>query len=214
MLPVDPSIYGAYLGVMAVMAITPGPANLFAIATGVRAGPRAALLGVVGMNLASLVWYVGAAAGLMALVRAYPRQFHVIALAGGAYVSWLGLSALWTAATARDDAPAASPIGVAASPRPARALRDGFLVQIANPKALLFFAAILPAFIDPARPALAQLVWFGAATLVMDVAAMSAYGLAGGALSAALTSAGARRVFNIVVGVLLLLAAALIVARA
>jgi threonine/homoserine/homoserine lactone efflux protein len=56
-LPVDPARYSAFLVAMFVMAITPGPANLFAIATGVQKGKGAALLGVAGMNLATLVWF-------------------------------------------------------------------------------------------------------------------------------------------------------------
>ncbi len=63
-LPVDPARYGAFLAAMFVMAITPGPANLFAIATGMEKGKGAALLGVVGMNCATLIWFVGSALGL------------------------------------------------------------------------------------------------------------------------------------------------------
>lgn len=54
MLPVDPALYALFLGTMTIFAITPGPANLYSIATGVRSGPRAALLGVAGMNTATL----------------------------------------------------------------------------------------------------------------------------------------------------------------
>ncbi|PMX81736.1 LysE family translocator, partial [Pseudomonas sp. GW460-C3] len=54
LLPVDPPKYAAFFGVMTVMALTPGPANLFSIANGAEKGPRAVAAGVVGMNLASL----------------------------------------------------------------------------------------------------------------------------------------------------------------
>ena len=53
--PVDPHRYLTFLGVMVLLAMTPGPANLFAVATGVRDGRAAALAGVVGMNAATLV---------------------------------------------------------------------------------------------------------------------------------------------------------------
>ena len=88
--PVDPSTYGLFLIVMATLAVTPGPANLFAIATGIAQGPRAALMGVLGMNAATLVWFAAAALGLSALVAAFPAQFHLIAIAGGLYVRRLG----------------------------------------------------------------------------------------------------------------------------
>ena len=83
MLSVDPARYALFASVMAVFAVTPGPANLFAIATGMHAGPRAALLGVAGMNAATLVWFGAATLGLGALVVAFPAQFHLIAIAGG-----------------------------------------------------------------------------------------------------------------------------------
>jgi threonine/homoserine/homoserine lactone efflux protein len=204
---VDPERYALFAGVMAVFAVTPGPANLFAIATGVRAGPRAALLGVAGMNAATLVWFAAAAAGLGALVAAFPAQFHLIAIAGGLYVAWLGAKSLWTAYTG---APLIKT--TAASPRNA-AFRDGFTVQISNPKAVVFFTAVLPPFVDPARPILPQLALLGATMIAMDVAAMTLYGLAGGALARALSDARASRVFAVVVGALLLAAAALILLR-
>ena len=62
--PVDPSLYLAFLAVMAVMAITPGPANLFAVAVGASRGRGAVLAAVAGMNTATLVWFGAAAVGL------------------------------------------------------------------------------------------------------------------------------------------------------
>lgn len=208
MLPVDPSLFTLFLGVMAVMSFTPGPANLFAIATGARAGARAALIGVAGMNVATLVWIGAAALGLGALVAVFPAQFHLIAVAGGLYVAWLGGKALWAAI-----ANTAAPLHAARGAGVDAAFRDGFAVQIANPKIIVFFTAVLPPFLDPHRPILPQLLLLGAAVITLDVLAMSAYGVAGGALARKLQAANARRAFSCLVGVLLLAAAALIVVR-
>ena len=93
-LPVDPHLYLTFLGVMAVMAVTPGPANLFSVANGVQRGPAGALAGVVGMNAATLVWFGAAALGLGALVTAFPQVFRLISIGGALYVAWLGLNAL------------------------------------------------------------------------------------------------------------------------
>ncbi len=206
-LPVDPHLYGLFLGVMAVMAITPGPANVFAIASGVHRGPRAALVTVAGMNAATLVWFAAAALGLAALVQAFPLAFRLLSIAGGLYVAWLGLKSLWAGVTG-----AASATHVAARMGPSPFL-DGFAVQIANPKAVLFFTAVLPPFIDPARPAPAQLGAFAAATIVLDVIAMSAYAVAGAALTRGFARPAFRRWFSVCVGVLLLAAALLILLR-
>lgn len=205
--PVDPDLYLLFLGVMAVMAITPGPANVFAIATGIQRGPRAALAGVAGMNVATLVWFAAAALGLAALVEAYPQAFRLLAIAGGAYVAWLGLKALWAGLSKDGKA-----MTIAA--RTGRsAFGDGFAVQIANPKAVLFFTAVLPPFLDPSRPAGPQLLMFATATIGMDAVAMSGYALAGATLTRAFAHGSFRRGFSIVVGVLLLAAAALILTR-
>lgn len=204
MLPVESTKFAAFLGVMAGLAATPGPANVFAIATGMQRGPRAALLGVAGMNAATLVWFAAAALGLAALVAAFPAQFHLIAIAGGVYVGWLGAKAWWNAC--KGDAA----IDLAKAKAAKSAFRDGFAVQISNPKAILFFTAILPPFLEPANPLLPQLAVFAAVAIAMDVVSMSAYGLAGGALARTMNYKLARRIFSFCVGALLLGAAALI----
>lgn len=206
-LPVDPDRYLTFLAVMAVMAVTPGPANLFSVANGMARGRAAVVAGVVGMSGATLVWFGAAALGLGALVTAFPAVFRVVAWAGAAYVGWLGLKSLWAAArpaptSAADPLP---PIRLGRGP-----LVDGFLVQLANPKAVLFFTAVLPPFMDPARGAAPQLALFAAATLGMDFLTMSAYGLGGAALARVMTRPGVRRGFDVAVGLLLVTAAALI----
>lgn len=206
-LPVDPARYAAFLVAMFVMAITPGPANLFAIATGMQKGKAAALVGVAGMNTGTLTWFAAAALGLGALIVAFPQFFHLLAFAGALYVAWLGLRSIISGV--RNDADPGHAVV-----RPGRsAFIDGFTVQIANPKALLFFTAVLPPFIDLQRPLLAQLAMFAAATIGMDVISMSAYGLGGAALSARMQEPRFRRIFSIGVGLLLMTTATLILAR-
>lgn len=205
--PVDPHLYFTFLGVMAVMAITPGPANLFAVATGVAKGRAAALAGMVGMNTATLVWFGAAALGLGALVKAFPEAFRLIAIGGALYVAWLGLRA-WRGAFRTAQEPETPAIR-----RGRSAIVDGFMVQIANPKAILFFTAVLPPFLDVNRPVAAQLTLFAVAVIGLDALSMSAYGLAGAALSRRMARPGFRRVFGLIVGGLLMTAAILIVAR-
>lgn len=207
-LPVDPARYGAFLATMVLMAVTPGPANLFAIATGIQRGKVQALIGVAGMNAATLVWFTGAALGLSALMAAFPQAFRMLAIAGGLYVAWLGITSI-RAGLRGEGGPAARPdVHKARS-----AFLDGFSVQIANPKALLFFTAVLPPFLDPARSMTAQLPLYAAATIGMDVIAMSAYGLGGAAMARRMTQPGFKRAYALAVGVLLILVSVLILAR-
>jgi threonine/homoserine/homoserine lactone efflux protein len=206
-LPVDPHLYATFLGVMAVMAITPGPANVFSVANGVQRGKAGALLGVVGMNAATLVWFGAAALGLGALVVAFPEVFRLISVAGALYVAWLGYRA-WRGAftTAADPDHPTVKLGRSA-------IVDGFMVQIANPKAILFFTAVLPPFLDVNRPAAPQLALFALATIGMDVLSMSAYGLGGAALARRMSEPRFRKGFALLTGVLLIAAAVLILSR-
>ncbi|GAA0870793.1 LysE family translocator [Brevundimonas basaltis] len=206
-LPVDPHLYLTFLGVMAVMAVTPGPANLFSVANGVQRGPAGALAGVIGMNAATVVWFGAAALGLGALVVAFPEAFRLISIGGALYVAWLGINALRGAFRTAAD-PDAPTIRLGRS-----ALLDGFMVQIANPKAVLFFTAVLPPFMDVTRPAAPQLALFALATIGMDVITMSAYGLGGAALARRMSEPRFRRGFAVVTGALLLAASVLIISR-
>ena len=205
-LPVEPSRFAVFLTVMASLAAAPGPANLFSIATGMNRGPRAVGLAVVGMNSATLVWFVAAAVGLGALIRALPDVFAFLTVAGALYLVWLGLRAL-TAAVWGGGAISTGPTSDG-SP-----LAQGFAVQIANPKAVLFFSAVLPPFIDLSRPLVPQLVTFAAATIGLDILTMSAYGLGGVALARRMDAPGFRRLFNTFVGLVLIAAAVLILTR-
>jgi threonine/homoserine/homoserine lactone efflux protein len=193
-----------------VMAWTPGPANLFAVATGMQRGKRAALAGVAGLNSGTLVWFAGAALGLGALIAAYPGVFRLLAWVGGVYVVWLGLQSLRGAMRAQGPA-GPEHVRVRAG---RSAFGEGMVVQLANPKALLFFVAVLPPFLDVERPAAPQLAMFACGTIGMDVVSMTAYGLGGAALSARLSQPGFRRLFGLGVAAMLFLAAGLIFLRA
>ena len=86
-------------------------------------------------------------------------------------------------------------------------------MQIANPKVLLFFTAILPPFLDPERPIAPQLVLFALGTVGMDVLFMSAYGLGGAALSERLSRPRFQKRFSLFVGLLLMTVATLVLLR-
>jgi threonine/homoserine/homoserine lactone efflux protein len=206
-LPVDPTKFWAFFSVMMVMAATPGPANLFAVATGMERGKRAALVGILGMSIATLVWFTAAAAGLGALILAFPKLFHLLTFFGAAYLIWLGSKSLWSGIKGTG-----GPIrSVAAAGR--SALRDGFVVQISNPKALVLFSAVIPPFLEVDRPIAPQMFLFAAATIGMDMITMTSYGLGGAAIAQRMTEPRFQRVFAMIVGLLLISASGLILFR-
>jgi threonine/homoserine/homoserine lactone efflux protein len=204
MLAVDPARYLAFLGVMAAMAFFPGPANLFCMATGMGRGRRPALAAMVGMNMATLVWYSAAALGLSALMAAFPAVFQWFRVGGALYLAWLGVQA------ARSALSPAAELAASVAPRPGSDLKNGFTVQIANPKAILFFSAVLPPFLDLSRPAGGQLAVFAATTIALDAAAMSTFGLGGAALARRMSDPRFRRAFSAITALLLFSAGALV----
>jgi threonine/homoserine/homoserine lactone efflux protein len=208
-LPVSPAVYSQYIVMAAGMAAAPGPANLFALATGLEKGPRAGLIGVLGMNLASLVWFLGAALGLGALMAFYPKMFGVLAIVGGLYLAWLGIKALRTAFD-----PATKGVDIGHAKAADRPLLDGFIVQISNPKALLFFTAILPPFVDTSTPIVPQLIMFGAGIIGFDLIQMSLYAMMGAVMARKFSEARFARIFSGCVGLILIVTAIMVLHRA
>lgn len=205
--PVDPPRYLAFLGAMAILAATPGPSNLFAIANGMSRGRRAVLAGVAGMNTATLIWYLAAALGLGALALAFPQAVKALIGVGAIYLAWLAVKAV------RSSFSPGGGLGHAAIRASRSAYWDSFLVQIANPKILLFFGAVLPPFLDFKKPLVPQFLLFAAATVILDVAATTAYGFGGAALSRRMAEPRFRRGFSLATAAVLLAAAGLIASR-
>lgn len=205
--PVDPPRYLAFFGAMAILAATPGPSNLFAIANGMSRGRRAVLTGVAGMNTATLIWYLAVAMGLGALAMAFPQAVKALIVIGAAYLAWLAMKAV------RSGFAAEGGLGHAQIHASRSAYWDSFLVQIANPKILLFFGAVLPPFLDFKRPLAPQFLLFAATTVALDVTATTAYGLGGAALSRRMAEPRFRQGFSLATAAVLLAAAGLIVSR-
>lgn len=154
--------------------LTPGPAMLAILGHALTRGARATLLVVLG-NACGVVVLIGlSVAGLTAALAAIPHGFTVLRIGGAAYLFWLGVRAF------REEPhdPAVAVEGVSA---PRRFVR-GLLIAFSNPKALLFFGAVLPQFIDPARPLLPQFAAMagtnaGLELLVTALVACAAQGL-------------------------------------
>jgi len=203
-LPVDPSKYTAFLVAMFAMAITPGPANVFCITTGLKRSVPKVLMGVWGLNTATLIWFVAAALGLHVLITALPLAFHAMTVAGALYLLWIAFKTVRARKSHSvheldlpADAQKIAGEGLWAT------WKDGFMVQILNPKVTLFFTAVLPPFIALDRPVTPQMPVFAATTIGMDVLTMTTYGLSGLALTRFLSRGRNREYFELGVGGLL-----------
>lgn len=128
------------------LIVVPGPSVLFVISRGVALGRRVALATVVGNAVGVYLQVVAVAVGLGALIAQSIAAYTVVKLLGAAYLVWLGVQALRT----RNAVSVADAAGGAEEPVSLRvAARQGFLVGVGNPKAIVFFTAVLPQFVDP-----------------------------------------------------------------
>jgi threonine/homoserine/homoserine lactone efflux protein len=205
--PVSPEKYLAFLTVMFAMSIMPGPAILFAVAAGMSRGFKGAVLAAMGMNLAALVWFVGSALGLVILATTVPWIFKITGWLGVGYILWLGIDALRGALKAEAAPPRAMKAPSAA------VFRDGFVVQVTNPKALLFFTAVLPPFVEIDRPVWPQMGAFAIALVALDSFFMIGYGVLGAAFAHKMAEPRFRRLFGLFVGIVLIAVAGLMITR-
>jgi threonine/homoserine/homoserine lactone efflux protein len=147
---VEPAVLLAFIPAALALNLTPGADMMFCLGQGLRSGPRAALAADAGIALGCMVHVLTAGAGLGAVVSRAPVVFDVI--------RWLGvLCLLWLAYVALTSGPVRESTQGAAT----HAFRDGLIVNLANPKVILFVLAFLPQFVDPARPVLSQFLLLG-----------------------------------------------------
>ncbi len=149
---IDPLTLLAFLPAALALNLTPGADMMFCLAQGARGGAVPAVAASAGISAGCMVHVVAAGLGLGALVQTLPWAFEAIRWMGVAYLVWLAWRTLRTPVTGRER-PAV---------RPARAFRDGLVVNLTNPKVILFILAFVPQFVDPAAPVLPQFLLFGA----------------------------------------------------
>ncbi|KRF16511.1 lysine transporter LysE [Nocardioides sp. Soil797] len=154
----------------------PGPSLLFTIGRALTVGRRDALLSVVGNALGLVGQVVGVALGLGALVAASATAYTLLKLVGAAYVVYLGVQAI----RHRGDARRAmeSPTDGPATGSAGGAVWTGILVGLTNPKSIVFFAAFLPQFVNPAAPTTPQLLLLGAIFGLLAVCSDTCWALA------------------------------------
>ena len=156
----------AFCATETVLCLTPGPAVLFVVSVAMARGGRAGLAAALGILAANAFYFALSATGIAAVIVASSRLFAVLKWAGAGYLVWMGLRMLL--------GPSHPP--VVASPQPvARSFARGFVVQCANPKALVFFVALLPQFIDPTAPVGRQILILGTSSVMIEWLVLSLY---------------------------------------
>jgi threonine/homoserine/homoserine lactone efflux protein len=156
------------------LLLIPGPAVLYIVGRSVEQGRAAGLVSVLGIHAATVLHVIAAAVGLSAVIAASALAFSIVKYAGAAYLIWLGVRKILSR-------PAAG-IGPAPSRHGhARLFRDGFVVNLLNPKTALFFLAFLPQFVAVERGHVAQqVILLGLTFIALGAITDSCYALAAG----------------------------------
>ena len=152
-----------------ILSLSPGPGVFSSISSGMHHGLRKGVWNGVGMQVANMIHVIVVALGLGALLVASETLFSIVKWVGVAYLVYLGVAS-WRAP--------AKPFGedkVDTSVTVREIFMRGFWVNATNPKGIIFFAAILPQFIDVARPQLPQYAIFAGTTFAIDVIVMAGY---------------------------------------
>src|SRR6516225_4056123 len=168
--------YGAFVAAIILFLAIPGPGNLALITSTSKGGIRGGLAATLGVISGDQVLMWAAVAGVATLLAAYPTAFHLVQWLGAVYLAWLGFKMLRTK-------PGAAPI---LNIRPRQYFQQAVTITLLNPKAIVFYMAFFPLFVDPARPA-------GIATFAAMAATIAVLTFAYGAIVTVLTHRLASR---------------------
>lgn len=172
MIPVDPLTLLAFVPAGLALNLTPGADMMFCLGQGLRSGPRAAMAANFGIALGGMIHVTIAGLGLGALVAAHPAAFDAIRWLGVAYLVVLAWKTLRQGPV---------PAGVSTAPAH-HVFRQALMVNLLNPKVILFILAFLPQFVDPSRAVLPQFLTLGVVFSLGGLIVNGAVGLMAGGI--------------------------------
>jgi threonine/homoserine/homoserine lactone efflux protein len=185
-----------FAAVALVIVLTPGVDMALVTRNALRHGRRAALLTAAGVNLGIAVWTTAAALGVAALVATSARLFDAVKLAGVVYLIYLGVQTL----RHRGGPLGESPAGLTSR----RALGQGLLSNLLNPKIAVFFTSLLPQFVHGSGHALVSLLVLGAIFNAIGVVWLTLYALVVARSRSFFLRSRVRRLLDTVSGVVLI----------
>lgn len=172
----------AFVPAALALNLTPGADMMFCLGQGLRSGKIPAIAASAGISLGGMVHVALAGLGLSAVIAAFPLALDVIRWIGAGYLLWLAWQALQGTHARRDGTKLTA----------GRAFMQGFVVNMTNPKVILFVLAFVPQFVDPARGSvLAQFLIFGSVLGVGGFVINGAVGVLAGGVGGTLTRNGA-----------------------
>lgn len=194
--------WAAFLAVSVLLIVTPGPDTALVLRNSLWGGRRAGLSTAAGVSLGLATWTIAASLGIAALIQASEPAFLILRLVGAAYLTYLGVQAL-LAAVRRDDRNATRQLVARVRVRPAKALRQGVLSNLANPKIAIFFTTFLPQFVPASAPSFTALLELGFIFCGITLAWLLAYAAVAAGVGEFLRRPRVRRAVDGVTGVVL-----------
>jgi threonine/homoserine/homoserine lactone efflux protein len=189
----------------AALSLSPGPAVMLVCAFGLSNGWRHSLWATLGILAANAFYFVVSATGVGSLIMASYELFSIIKWAGAAYLVYLGLSAIFGKP---------SPLTVSRLERRDtsrwQTFRSAVTLQLANPKTLLFFVAILPQFVNPNAPVGLQMSIFAASSIIPEFLILLGYGILASQAARVATQPRFARMTDRIAGSLVLTAGILV----
>jgi threonine/homoserine/homoserine lactone efflux protein len=196
----------AFLGIAAVVICVPGPDTALTIRNALAGHRRCGVSTAAGVATGQLAWTVTASLGIAGLLLASEPAFRAIRWAGAAYLIFLGFRSLWSAVRRPRSrpGPAAEEARRASTQlTPGRALRQGLLSNLANPKMAAFFLSLLPQFVPAGPASLGWSLLLGAVFCLMTFVWLSAYAIVVNRIGQALRRGPVKRLLDAVAGAVL-----------
>jgi homoserine/homoserine lactone efflux protein len=203
MLPIDWTVLGTFALAAGAVVVSPGPDTVLIVRNTLTSGRDVGLATVVGVQLGLVGHTLLAVAGISVIIASSPVLFRLVAVAGAAYLAWIGLQSF------RDRGPL-SLGGGGPMVAPFQGLRDAILCNLLNPKVILLFLALFPNFVDTSRrDTSAQLVTLAATLIVINVLWQAPLALAAQAVRRWLDRPGVQQGISRGTGAVLIALAAL-----
>ncbi|HEY7888400.1 MAG TPA: LysE family translocator [Steroidobacteraceae bacterium] len=198
----NPHLFAAFCLAVALLVVLPGPIVTLVVANSLRHGRRVGFATVAGASLGNAILLGATAVGLVTFFAWLSEVFEIVRWVGAAYLIWLGIKAWRGPGTQETTEEAAN---MPRAPSPSRTIvLQGFLIAITNPKAILFYIAFLPQFLDPHLPAGPQLLLMSATMIVMALISDSGYALLASRARGWFVTPGRRRLQGRISGGLLI----------
>ena len=197
------SSLAAFLAISIAVIVTPGQDTALTIRNTLLGGRRGGVATAIGVAGGQFVWTVAASIGITALLVASEPVFFAVRMAGAVYLVYLGATSLWAAW--RGAALDSNVVGAVGAPAlaPERALRQGFLSNLGNPKMVVFFSSLLPQFVPAAGPTFVPMLGLGLVFCTMTLVWLSGYAWLVARAGNVLRRPRARRAIDAVTGTVL-----------